>query len=242
VASALKEQFTRIDPRLEVELRPKTKDASRTVVDQVVISHPGYIGNAMTKAEFRRVETATWPTIRLLCERPGRRRGPTTWSASSAAPAWATACADKLTAFATRPNLKWRDVFDLWWIGTQANGADVDPASLVILKHFLHSVTAYATRDDLPPADALRLFLQLERDEVIAKADPELRRWVPEKLWEQLHRMGGIEDMVDYVRMALATVVDGIDGGGRPKVGLVDGADDPGDDGEADSDKKPPKG
>lgn len=32
----------------------------------------------------------------------------------------ATAYADKLTAFATRPNLKWRDVFDLWWIGTPA--------------------------------------------------------------------------------------------------------------------------
>jgi len=246
VALALKEQFTRIDPRFEVELRPKTKDASRMVVDQIVISHPGYIGNAMAKAEFWRVEDsylADYPVALRTPRAPGRPDD-LVGVISSPVPAatLATAYADKLTAFATRPNLKWRDVFDLWWIGTQAKGDDVDPASPAIIKQFLHNVTAYATRDDLPPADALRLFLQLDRNEVIAKADPDLRRWLPDKLWDQLHRMGGIEDMVDYVRMALATVADGIDGGRRDKdrdVGRLDEADDAG---EADSDTNPPRG
>jgi hypothetical protein len=32
-----------------------------------------------------------------------------------------TAYCDKLTAFATRPYLKWRDIYDLWWIGTQTD-------------------------------------------------------------------------------------------------------------------------
>lgn len=227
VALALREQFTRIDPRFEVELRPKTKDANRMVVDQIVVSHPGYIGNAMAKAEFWRVEDsylADYPVTLRAPARPHDLVG----IVSSPVPAatLATAYADKLTAFATRPNLKWRDVFDLWWIGTQAKDAGVDPASPAIAKQFLHNVTAYATRDDLPPADALRLFLQLDRDEVIAKADPDLRRWLPDKLWAQLHRMGGIEEMVDYVRKALATVADGIDGGHRDKKREVESPDD----------------
>jgi Nucleotidyl transferase AbiEii toxin, Type IV TA system len=87
-----------------------------------------------------------------------------------------TAYADKLTAFATRPYLKWRDVYDLWWIGTQSH-AKVDVRN--VAAQFVHDITAYTPVDNLSPAAALRRFLLNDRMELAGKADPDLKRFLP---------------------------------------------------------------
>jgi len=71
-----------------------------------------------------------------------------------------TAYCDKLTALATRPYLKWRDLYDLWWIGTQTE-ARLDLSW--VTRQFLHNVSAYRTIDGLSPAQALRKFLETIR-------------------------------------------------------------------------------
>ena len=75
-----------------------------------------------------------------------------------------TAYCDKLTAFATRPYLKWRDIYDLWWIGTQTD-AELEVSS--IAGQFLHNVSAYQTIVNLSPAQALRRFLQNDPAELL---------------------------------------------------------------------------
>ncbi len=118
-----------------------------------------------------------------------------------------TAYSDKLTALATRPYLKWRDIYDLWWIGTQT---DVRLDLPSVTRRFLHNVSAYRTLDGLPPAQALRKFLEKDPTEVLNRADPDLRRWLPQALWEKMHPQVTAE-MVEYVRGSLETVADVIE-------------------------------
>jgi Nucleotidyl transferase AbiEii toxin, Type IV TA system len=118
-----------------------------------------------------------------------------------------SAYCDKLTALATRPYLKWRDIFDLWWIGTQTD-ARLDLLS--VTRQFLHNVSAYRTINGLPPAQALRKFLANDPDELLKKADPDLRRWLPQAPWDKMHPRVTAE-MVEYVRGALENVADAIE-------------------------------
>jgi hypothetical protein len=118
-----------------------------------------------------------------------------------------TAYCDKLTAFATRHYLKWRDIYDLWWIGTQTE-AKLPVAS--VARQFLHNVSAYQTLGGLSPAQALRKFLERDTVELIRKADPELKRWLPRALWEKMHPSVTTE-MVRYTAYSLQTVADAIE-------------------------------
>ncbi len=188
------------------------------------VSHPVYVGTAKIKAEF-------WRTAPAYPEQyPTQLRTPQISSAHPGAgvpsPAHAsidllsvssnpvpaatleTAYADKLVAFATRPHLKWRDLYDLWWIGTQTPAQlDVD----AVCEQFLHNITAYTPLQGLPPHQALSLFLQRPVPEIIRQADPDLRNWLPARLWQRLQGQG-VQQMVDYVRQSIAYVSAYLDG------------------------------
>jgi hypothetical protein len=76
---------------------------------------------------------------------------------------------------------------------------------------FLHNVRAYGTIDNLPPAQALRRFLTIhDSDALVAKADPDLKRWLPDELWARLHPQVTTE-MARYVRYAPERVADAIE-------------------------------
>lgn len=208
VAISVQEYFSAIDPLFTIELKNKTRDESRMPVYHLVVSHPHFMGNTMVKVEFWRVDPD------YLKKYPTEFKTPATQAdmvsrLSNPVPAakLETAYCDKLTAFATRPHLKWRDIYDLWWIGTQTDST-LDLES--IATQFLHNVSAYTTLDSLPPADALRLFLKNDKEWLVKKADPDLKKWLPENVWQRLHPEG-VSQMVDYVFHALATVADQVD-------------------------------
>jgi predicted nucleotidyltransferase component of viral defense system len=207
IKQSIQEKFLSINPDFIVEIKDKTKNADRMPVYHIVVSHPGYIGNAMVKAEFWKV------TPDYLKKYPTEFRTPSTSDfishISNPVPAATlkTAYCDKLTAFATRPHLKWRDIYDLWWIGTQT---DVSLDLCDVSNQFLHNISAYTPLQGLPPGDALRLFLKQSKSEIIKKADPDLKKWLPENLWTRLNPKG-VDQMVDYVYYALESVADLID-------------------------------
>lgn len=208
VLARVRERFRAIDPAFVIDIQDKSKDASRMVAFHLTVSQPAYMGKAMVKVEFWRTDA------RYLQNYPKEFRTPIVQGDMVGrvlnpvpAAALATAYADKLTAFATRPRLKWRDIYDLWWIGTQSRAVlDVGAVS----QQFLHNVQAYSTVGGLPPADALRQFLNNDRQAIIARADPELKRWLPAPLWKSLYP-DGIEQMVDYVYYALGTIAQHVD-------------------------------
>jgi hypothetical protein len=204
------EAFRADDPRFIVTVKDKTRDQARMISCHLQIAHPGYLGKTLVKVEFWKVAAkylANYPVELRAPMQPGQMVS----RISNPVPAATllTAYCDKLTAFATRPFLKWRDIYDLWWIGTQTD-AKLELAAVV--RQFLHNVSAYETIDGLPPARALRKFLELEPADVLKKADPDLRRWVPKALWVKLHP-DVTREMVSYARHALKSVADAIEHG-----------------------------
>ena len=203
------EAFLAEDPRFIVDLRDKARSGDRMIAYHLVVSHPDYLGKTLVKVEFWRVDPG------YLAGYPVEFRAPVSPGdivsrISNPVPAATleTAYCDKLTAFATRSYLKWRDIYDLWWIGTQT---DARLELSTVAPQFLHNVRAYDTIDDLPPAQALRRFLTIHDPEaVIRKADPDLKRWLPDALWARLHPEVTTE-MVRYVWYALERVADAIE-------------------------------
>lgn len=215
VEMAVGEMARRIDPNFIIEMKDKTKDEDRMGVYMLSVSHPAYIGKAKVKAEF-------WRTNPLYLERyPTQLRTPHPVGGSSdlvslvsnpvPAATLETAYADKLVAFATRPFLKWRDIYDLWWIGTQTpTELDMDSLST----QFLHNITAYTPLQGLAPEQALALFLNKSKSEILAQADPDIRNWLPKNLWTRM-QPEGISQMVDYVFHAIENVSAHISGENR---------------------------
>ena len=58
---------------------------------------------------------------------------------------------------------------------------------------------------------ALTALLSTSRDELIARADPDLKTWLPPDLWRHLGATG-VAQMVDFARVTLQEVHDHIDG------------------------------
>ncbi|MBS0420021.1 MAG: nucleotidyl transferase AbiEii/AbiGii toxin family protein [Proteobacteria bacterium] len=202
------EAFRADDPRFSVELKGKTRLDERMIAYELRVSHPDYMGESLVKVEFWRVTPqylAGYPVALRSPIQPGQMVS----RISNPVPAATleTAYCDKLTAFATRPYLKWRDIYDLWWIGTQTD-AKLDVSAITL--QFLHNVSAYQTVDGLSPALALRRFLESDADELVKKADPDLKRWIPPALWQKMHPRVTTE-MVRYARHALQTVADVIE-------------------------------
>jgi hypothetical protein len=81
---------------------------------------------------------------------------------------------------------------------------------LSVARQFLHNVSAYQTIDNLSPAQALRKFLLQRPAELVKKADPDLKRWVPAQLWGKMHPRLTTE-MVRYTLHALQAVADTIE-------------------------------
>jgi hypothetical protein len=203
------EAFLAEDPLFVVELPDETRRGDRMIAYPLAVSHPGYLGRTLVKVEFWRVDPEYLAGYPVEFRAP-MSPGDIVSRISSPVPAATlqTAYCDKLTAFATRPYLKWRDIYDLWWIGTQTDARLELPAVTV---QFLHNVQAYDTIGNLPPAQALRRFLTShDPDAVIRQADPDLKRWLPEGLWARLQPRITTE-MVRYVWYALARVADALE-------------------------------
>ena len=202
------EAFRADDPDFSVEIKDRTRNADRMISYHLKMSHPGHLGKALIKAEFWKVSPEYLAKYPVELRTP-IQAGDMVSRISNPVPAATleTAYCDKLTAFATRPFLKWRDIYDLWWIGTQT---DARLELTTVTPQFLHNVSAYETIGHLSPAQALRKFLDNDPAEIMKKADPDLKRWVPAALWKNLHPRVTAQ-MVDYARHALRSVADAIE-------------------------------
>ena len=195
------------NPDLSMEITNRTNPDSRLINYRVTISSDAHIGNVKIKAEFWQVESEYLEHYDTRFAYP-LKNGDIVSSVAQPLPAATleAAYADKLTAFATREHLKWRDIFDLWWLGKQM---DVNMSEMA--ERFLHHVTAYNTLNNLPPSDALRKFLDYDKQDIIEKADPDLKKWLTPDMWNSIKDKGVIE-MVDYVRDSIMCITDGLDG------------------------------
>lgn len=198
VESGMRRILKAKDPDLDVKITDKTRDGSNLLNYRVTISSRAVMGNVHVKAEFWQVPDDYLRKYDTRFTYP-LKGGDMVTSISQPIPAATleTAYADKMTACATRRHLKWRDVFDIWWIRQQI---DIDLDTLA--DKYLHQVTAFDTVEGLPPDEALFKYLEWPREKFLEEADPDIRKWLPKSLWESLDTIG-IEEIVDNVRGAV---------------------------------------
>ncbi len=209
VCEIVQERMLLDDPSFKVELRDLTRDAERMAAYMLGISNSGFTGKVKVKVVFWRVDRSYLNSYPTTFRTPFAQGDMISRIAHPVPVAdLDTAFCDKLTAFATRPYLKWRDVFDLWWIGTQT---DAPLKMAAICEQFLHNVSAYEVRGGVTPSEALRGFLQQSDDEIFERAKDDLATWLPDALWKRLYP-DVVRDMVKYVRTALTAVSAYLDG------------------------------
>lgn len=220
IGASMAEMARSVDAHFEIDMQDKTKDADRMAAYLITVSHPDHVGTAKIKAEFWRTKPAYLQKYPTQLRTPNAHAAPLDFYSLVTHPVPAatleTAYADKLVAFATRPYLKWRDLYDLWWIGTQTT-AQLEMNALC--KQFLHNISAYTPLQKLPPAQALALFLKHDRNELVKLADPGIKTWLPESLWTRM-QPDGIRQIVDYVFHAIENVSTHIERGNQGKADL----------------------
>ena len=197
--SVMRNRHPDLEPN--VRISDKTREGDNLLNYRVTVSSPRLIGNVKVKAEFWQVDSDYLRHYDTRFAYP-LQGGDLVTSVSQPLPAASleAAYADKLTAFATRRFLKWRDVFDTWWIGRQI---EIDPARMA--DRFLHHVTAFDTVEGLSPEEALRRFLERTPEEIGSEADPDLKRWLPGDLWNRLSGPG-IAEIIETVRTSIEAI------------------------------------
>lgn len=184
-----------LDPDLKVEISDRTRDGRGLLNFRIVLSSPMIVGQVMAKAEFWQVDADYLNGYETKFVRPAAT-GDIVSRITQPIPAATlhSAFADKVVALGNRTHLKWRDLFDLWWIDGQEKIATGESLSRII-----HHASAYSTAEGTTLADGLRRFLERDPEEVFAQADPDLKRWLPKTLWDTLHPQG-IREIVEHAR------------------------------------------
>jgi predicted nucleotidyltransferase component of viral defense system len=181
IEARIRERLLLLDPAFQLAI--KAKPSERMLRYSLSLSKPEVYGSAMVKLEFWKVAQdylAGYPTA----FKAPAASGDTIFRVEAPLPVATleTALADKMVAFATRPFLKWRDVFDVWWLKEQGlRNQKLDQNRLK--EQFLHNLSAYNTVQGLPPAQALRLIHEKSDDDLVKLAEIDLKRFLSEELW-----------------------------------------------------------
>lgn len=202
VTKGVNEQFVAMDPHFQVEIVNKTKDPDRMPVFHVKIAHEHVLGKVTVKVEFWKVDPGYLAQYPCTFKVPTHKDMMSQITHGVPAASLHTVFCDKLTAFATRPYLKWRDVYDLWWVGTQTH-QHLPLQNLV--SQFQHNLSGYQLPEGLSASQSLRRWFSEDRafEVMVQQSDPDLKNWLPESLWQHLKRHGMIEEMVRYAQQTL---------------------------------------
>lgn len=184
-----------LDPNLKVAISDRTRDPQGLLNFRIVLSSREVVGQVMAKAEFWQVNSDYLSMYETRFANPVAK-GDLISRISQPIPAATlkSAFADKIVALGYRPHLKWRDLFDLWWIcGQEA----IRPTDMI--PRIQAQASAYQGPEGVSLEEGLRAFLARDIHEIVAQADPDLKRWVPKPLWDAINPEG-ITQMVMHAR------------------------------------------
>lgn len=195
-----------IDPSLSVKITDRTKPGDQLINFRVVVSSPDFVGQSMVKAEFWQVDADYLSDYETRFAHPVAK-GDIVSRLSQPLPAGTleSAFADKVVALSFRPRLKWRDIFDLWWISGQTR---IEPQGM--LDRISRQAEAYTPPEGVSLASGLRKFLETDAEDLINQADPDLKRWLPKALWNALNP-DGVREMVNDARRIASEISDALE-------------------------------
>jgi predicted nucleotidyltransferase component of viral defense system len=190
VIARMREQLLLVDPEFTLVL--KDKSTERMGNFSVSLSKPGVLGTVMVKLEFWVVPPTYLERYETALRTPAVpvNLGGATIRVDSMLPAATLESAfyDKLTAFATRPHLKWRDLFDYWWLDRAGATEWLSKDNPTVCTRLMSHLSAYETVDKLSPDQALLRFAKSleDVDTVVAAAERDLKPFLPPHVWAQV--------------------------------------------------------
>lgn len=169
------------------------------------VGRPDVVGKVKVKLEFWSVPGEYIEAYEKTYRVPVPKNGLVgVFSAVVPAATLNSSMGDKMTALATRGFVKWRDIFDIWWLGCQTT----TPTS-GIAAYFLQSVKAYNPRGGKSPQDALRDFLKEDDEGLLLSAQRDLKPWFGDDVWPQYERL--LPEMISFAKKTAASVADECD-------------------------------
>lgn len=193
-------------PGSVVRLSEKNTEGNPLHLFMFVIDLPETHGSVHVKTEFYKAEA------NLVRGYDGEYR--TLFGKMNISPLFSVATTDqifvdKMFAIGNRGFLKWRDLFDVWWLESQS-GLSVDRIES-FPKMFERCAALYHKK----PSDAvpgLNRFLDTPTDDLVLLAEKDLKPWLSENLWERLYP-DVVRKMVEISKKNCETVLDMIDAG-----------------------------
>lgn len=199
----VREVLLLVDPQFKVAF--KDKSSQRMGSFQVSLTKPGVLGTVMVKLEFWLVEPDYLRAYTTELRTPGipTNLGGARIRIDSMLPAATLESAyyDKLTAFATRRHLKWRDLFDFWWLSKTGATPWLAKSDDAVAERLLHHLSAYKTVGDVSAHEALLRFAASLRDidAVVSAAKVDLQPFLPATVWSQVWP-AAVNEMVETAR------------------------------------------
>lgn len=205
----MRERLLIDDPHFKLTLKDKSKDGGRLIRFHLVLEKEGVIGSAMVQTEFWKTPAAFLEHYKTQLVHAGHPHD-LIMQMTSLIPAaeMSTVFCDKLVAFSTRPYVKWRDIFDVWWLRTKHHGDSVATINGQELKErYLHQLTAYNIPGDLSPEDSLARFLVIDTEKLVKDAEVDLMKFLPQQLWKQLYP-NTVREMVEVTKKEIQNLID----------------------------------
>ncbi len=130
IAASMDRFFLRHEPGLSAELKDRTKESDRMIVFEARLSHEQVVGKSKVKMEFWRVNQDYLNQYEDELRLPTKGSSDLVAHIQSSMPVSTatkeTILGDKMVAIAFRDYVKWRDIFDIWWLDQQTGGLDIN--------------------------------------------------------------------------------------------------------------------
>lgn len=203
-------------PECKIEIKDRRKADNAVKKFDVVWSEPSVLGTVMVRTEFyavdQRLLQAYTPALRAVDSEKLVRLHATIPAAQRE---WIYH--DKMHAIADRPFLKWRDLFDVWWLRTQSKGDAgrglTPPWEDSKFWERANVVNAMYHGQPSGLIPGLKKFLALDPEHVAIAAEKDLAPFLPPKLWERFKKDDIPQKIVEFVRADVVQVMRTIEHG-----------------------------
>ena len=202
----VREELQNLDPDFEINIKEKSRRDGQLQTYMISLQKKNVMGAARVKLEFWEVDNSFFEKYKTSLKTPQDKFSETRIYSESLLPVadLKSAYCDKLVALSTRPFLKWRDIFDIWWLRTQN---DLNPLKEEgFLDFFKHNLSAYSVPEGMTLEQSLNRYLNWDRAEILKKSEEDLQKWLSKNLWDKLYPKT-VEEMIDLVEKDVASLL-----------------------------------
>lgn len=201
----MKAKLLEVDPKFSFRTKEVVKRDGAMMVYNASLEKEGVIGSARVKMEFWRVKPEYLdgykPIFKQILPIADLKM-----RVNDLLPVadLKTAYCDKIVALSTRPFVKWRDLFDIWWLRSQNSLDPINDPDF--MDRFKHNLSAYNVGEGKTLKSALSECLSWNTEELLKKSELELKKWLSPSLWEKLYP-DTVKEMIRVVQDDVSRVL-----------------------------------